>query len=123
MMTLLLRFLPVLAVTFAGCMLFVPRETRYLQSAQDHATQAEVKQRLGEPTLTPPSQGGARRWVYHVREEDPGSRWSWTGMWCDEYVLTFDQGGVLRGWTHQSEFHAGERMPQYCVPGGYPAPW
>ncbi len=107
----------------AGCMLFIPQETLYLESAQDRATQEDVRQRLGAPTKALTSQAGEPVWVYHIRVEDPGTRWSWTGMWCDEYVLTFDKQAVLRHWTHKSEFHAGERMPQYCVPGGYPANW
>ena len=112
-----------LAGLSTGCMLFVPQETLYLRSAQDRATLTEVQQRLGEPRATIADQAGDPVLVYQVRVDDPGSRWSWTGMWCDEYVLTFDRQNVLRRWTHKSEFHGGERMPQYCVPGGYPSTW
>jgi hypothetical protein len=108
-----------LFIMAVGCALFVPKETRYLQSAQDHATQEEIQQQLGSPALTGSSERGEVVWVYRVRQEDPGSRWTSTGLWCDEYVLTFDQQAILRRWTHRSEFHGGELMPTYCVTGGY----
>ncbi len=106
-------------VVIAGCALFVPQETLYLRSAQGHASQADVKQRLGAPLVTTSGQAGESVWVYQVREEEPASRWTSTGLWCDEYVLTFDPQAVLREWTHRSYFHGGERMPTYCVPNGY----
>jgi len=111
----------VLTITLilAGCSLFVPKETRYLKSAQHHATQTEVQQALGPPAVKATSRTGEAVWVYEVLEEQPGSRWTSTGMWCDEYVLTFDQSGVLRQWTHKSELHGGELMPTYCVWDGY----
>jgi hypothetical protein len=104
-----------------GCALFVPGETLYLQSAQDRATQEDVKQRLGPPALTAANESGEAVWVYRVRAEEPGNRWTSPGLWCDEYVLMFDRQAVLRRWTHRSEFHGGERMPTYCVTGGYPS--
>ncbi|MEK7293547.1 MAG: hypothetical protein AAB049_01105 [Nitrospirota bacterium] len=110
-----------LLVLIQGCSLFIPKETLYLRSAQDRATQEEVRQRLGQPMLTSATQAGEMVWVYEVRQEDPGSRWTSTGLWCDEYVLTFDNQSVLRRWTHKSQFHGGERMPTYCVRGGYQA--
>jgi hypothetical protein len=108
-----------LFIMAVGCALFVPKETRYLQSAQDHATQEEIQQQLGSPALTGSSERGEVVWVYRVRQQDPGSRWTSTGLWCDEYVLTFDQQAILRRWTHRSQFHGGELMPTYCVTGGY----
>lgn len=102
-----------------SCALFVPKETNYLRSAQDQATQGDVKQALGPPTLAVSGQGGESIWVYRVREEQSGSRMTATGMWCDEYVLVFDGGSVLRSWTHKSKFHGGELMPTHCVDGGY----
>ncbi len=110
-----------LLVLATGCALFVPTETRYLRSAQDRATQEEVRQRLGQPALIASSRAGETVWVYRVREQEPGNRWTSSGLWCDEYVLTFDQGAVLRSWTHRSHFHGGELMPTYCVPDGYPS--
>lgn len=108
-----------LLVLIQGCSLFIPKETRYLKTAQDRATQEEVRQRLGQPMLTSATQAGEMVWVYEVRQEDPGSRWTSAGLWCDEYVLTFDNQSVLRRWTHKSQFHGGETMPTYCVTGGF----
>jgi hypothetical protein len=106
---------------FVGCTLFLPKETRYLQAATDHATSAEVKQELGAPMLTSAAATGERIWVYQARQEDPGYGWTSKGLWCDEYVLTFDRADVLRRWVHKSYLHGGERMPTYCVPGGFQA--
>jgi hypothetical protein len=108
-----------LIILTIGCAVFIPKETRYLESAQDRATQEEVRQQLGAPALTASNEKGEAVWVYRVREEQPGNRWTSAGLWCDEYVLTFDQQAILRQWTHRSEFHGGELMPTYCVTGGY----
>ena len=99
-----------------GCMVFVPKETLYLKSAQDRATQEEVRQRLGPPRSTASTQNRGSVWIYEVRELEPGSQntWASVGSWCDEYTLTFDQSGVLRQWTHQSYLHPGEMMPVSC---------
>lgn len=104
-----------------GCAMVEPKETAYLRTAQDRATQEEVRQRLGPPTLTAATQTGAARWIYQIRTQQPGNRTTAPGMWCDEYVLTFDDHAVLRRWTHQFYFHGGEYAPTYCVPGGYQA--
>jgi hypothetical protein len=111
--------LPSLCIIAMGCALFIPRETLYLKSAQDRAGQEEVRKHLGSPMVSTSNQEGEAIWVYQVREEEPGSRWTSSGLWCDEYVLTFDRQAVLRHWTHRSYFHGGELMPTYCVPGGY----
>ena len=84
-----------LAITVLGCSLFIPKETLYLRSAQDRATQDEVQQQLGRPNLVSSTQAGEAVWVYQIREEEPGSRW-----------------------TYQTYVHGGELMPMYCVPGG-----
>jgi hypothetical protein len=108
-----------LCIIATGCTLFIPRETLYLKSAQDRAEQEEVRKQLGSPAVITSNQEGEVIWVYQVRAEEPGSRWTSSGLWCDEYVLTFDRQAVLRHWTHRSYFHGGELMPTYCVPGGY----
>jgi hypothetical protein len=120
---LLVLFL-ILTIPAAGCMLFIPQETLYLESAQHRATQEEVRQRLGQPKLVASTYAGEAIWVYEVRALEPGSQstWSSMGSWCDEYVLTFDQRGILRRWTHQSQLHGGETMPTYCVTGGFKPP-
>lgn len=120
-----MRFVPVSLVMVAmlsGCALVLPKETRYLRSAQDRSSQAEVAQVLGRPLMATTGPEGDVRWVYQVREQDPGNRWTSTGLWCDEYVLAFDDRSILRHWTHKSEFHGGELMPTYCVPGGMTMP-
>src|SRR5581483_8867748 len=79
-----------------GCAMVEPKETAYLRTAQDRATQEEVRQRLGPPTLTAATQTGEALWVYQIRTQQPGNRMTAPGMWCDEYVLTFDDHAVLR---------------------------
>lgn len=108
-----------LALVGSGCMLFVDKETPYLKAAQDRATQQEVRERLGVPWQTASTPGGETVWVYAVREEHPGSRYTSPGMWCDEYVLTFDHQGVLRRWTHKSQLHGGKLRPMDCVDNGF----
>lgn len=105
-----------LFVLMAGCGLLVPQETRYLESAQDRATQEDVRQQLGEPQRMAITQNGEPVWVYEVRQLEPGSQntWATTGSWCDEYTLRFDTSGVLRQWTHKSFLHGGELMPLTC---------
>ena len=108
-----------LALQLSGCSLFKPEQSSYLQSAKDRATQQEVRDHLGQPVVAEAGRTGEAIWVYQVREQQPGNRMTAPGMWCDEYVLTFDQQAVLRTWTHRSYFHGGELMPTYCVPDGY----
>ena len=108
-----------LALVGSGCMLFVAKETLYLRAAQDRATQQAVRERLGVPWQTASTLGGETVWVYAVWDELPGSRVTSPGMWCDEYVLTFDPQGVLRRWTHKSQLHGGTLMPRDCVDNGF----
>lgn len=114
------RLLPFFGVmlVMAGCALFIPKETRYLEGARGRATQDEVRQQLGSPKFTETQAGGAI-WVYQVHEHFSGARSLAPGAWCDEYVLTFDNRAVLQRWTHKSYFHGGEVMPTSCVPGGF----
>jgi hypothetical protein len=96
--------------------MLVPKETSYLRSATNHATQEDVRRELGEPRTVSTSQEGKSLWLYEVYELEPGSQSSWStaGSWCDEYRLLFDQAGALRSWTHHSYFHGGEVMPASC---------
>ena len=104
-----------------GCELFMAKETIYLRSAQDRATQAEVRQQLGSPKFQATTPSGDTLWVYRVWAIEPGGQniYVTMGSWCDEYVLAFDKQGILRRWTHQSEKHGGELMPTYCVTDGF----
>lgn len=61
-------------VVMMGCMLFVPKETLYLRSALDQATQEEVKQRLGPPWRTTVTPARESVWVYEVREVEAGAQ-------------------------------------------------
>ena len=110
-----LRWLVLASLLAAGCMLFEAKEATYLRSAEDRATQEEVKARLGRPAMIKAASAGESMWVYQIREEQSGSRMTAPGMWCDEYVLTFDSQGVLRRWTHRSQFNGGDPMPTSCV--------
>jgi hypothetical protein len=112
-------FLSGVMVSLVGCALVIPEESRYLKEAQDRATQQEVQARLGNPRSMTSTAPGESVWVYEVRELEPGAQntWAAVGSWCDEYTLTFDQGGVLRHWTHKSYLHAGEMMPVSCNTG------
>lgn len=109
------------ALVAAGCTVFVPKETLYLESAQDRATQDEVRRKLGAPKFTATTAAGDPVWVYQVYWQDTTSQNSWgaPGTWCDEYVLTFNRKGILRNWTHKSEGHGGELSPAYCVKDGF----
>lgn len=105
----------------AGCSVLIPKETRYLESAQDRATQEDVRKKLGEPKFNATTVSGEPIWVYQIMWQDPSNQNSWgaPGTWCDEYVLTFDKQGILRNWTHKSEGHGGELSPTYCVTDGF----
>ena len=108
-----------LFLAFMGCVVFEEKEARFLRDAHNRATQGEVQQRLGSPTLANTSPSGQSIWVYQVYDWQPGNRVSAPGTWCDEYMLTFDDHAVLRHWTHKNYFHGGEAFPSYCVPDRY----
>ena len=99
-----------------GCSLFISKESSYLRTATNEATQEQVRFNLGEPKVIKTTQSGDPVWVYEVRDLEPNSQSSWSafGSWCDEYTLLFDQAGVLRDWTHESYAHGGELMPIAC---------
>ena len=105
-----------LVLMVAGCAAR-SKEAVYLQSAQDQATQEDVRQQMGAPKTVTTSQSGDSHWVYEVWTWQPGDyRIAAPGAWCDQYTLTFDQEAVLREWTHESYFHGGEAFPEHCVP-------
>jgi len=110
-----LRWLGVASLLVVGCSLFEAEEAVYLRSAQGLATQEEVKARLGPPAAIKAAPAGESSWVYQIRQEQSGSRMTAPGLWCDEYVLTFDSQGVLRRWTHRSQFNGGDPMATSCV--------
>jgi hypothetical protein len=105
----------------AGCAIFLDKETLYLRSAQDHATQEDVRNRLGRPAWVGSPRAGQRVWVYQFQQPEKGGNniLDITGFWCDEYVLTFDQEGILRHWTHKSKKHRDPPTSADCVSNGF----
>lgn len=106
-----------LALMLIGCVTSEPWQVIYLKTAQDQATQAEVRQRLGPPRQTKPAETGGSVWVYEYWEHEYGDRIRQSGSWCDQYVRTFDTQAVLRQWAHRTNCHRGEMMPTACAPG------
>jgi hypothetical protein len=90
-----------------------PKPVAFLQSAQDRATQTDIRARMGEPRSTTSQPGGAV-WVYEFWDHEYGSRFQPSSAWCDEYRLRFDQAGILREWEHHRDRHPGEMMPASC---------
>ena len=113
-----------LPLLICGCVLFMADETSYLRSAQDQATQDEVRRKLGNPHLETSTKEEEPVLVYQVRavEQASNNSWSATGSWCDEYVLIFDKRGILRRWTHMTQHHRGVLWPVYCVQDGFEPP-
>ncbi|MBI4400219.1 MAG: hypothetical protein HY581_01135 [Nitrospirae bacterium] len=117
-MTPLRELILVSLVLLVGCTLFESKQDAYLRSAQDRATQDEIRQQLGPPRLTKPLEAGGSVWVYQFWYHDYGDRLRASGSWCDEYVLTFDSQAVLRRWNYATYRHQGELMPRSgCAPG------
>ena len=95
-----------LTIVAIGCVLFLAKETRYLLSATDRATQEEVQRHLGQPSRMTTDETGEAVWTYHIREFVQGGNNAWTmagTWWCDNYTLTFDAHGILRHWMHDSQ--------------------
>jgi hypothetical protein len=118
----LLPSLACLALIFVliGCTLFEAKEMRFLRSAYNRATQEEVQQQLGFPTVAKAAPSGQSVWIYQIYDWQPGdNRVTAPGTWCDEYILMFDDEAILRHWTHKNYFHGGEAFPSYCVPDRY----
>ena len=80
----------------AGCGLFVSEETRYLMSARNPATQAEVVEKLGKPIDSKGMVVGNFIWIHQVRALQSGNHRVALVEWCDEYTLVFDNQGTLR---------------------------
>jgi len=100
-----------------GCVTSESWQVVYLKTAQDQATQEEVRQRLGPPRQTTPAETGKSVWDYEYWEHEYGDRIRQSGSWCNQYVLTFDTQAILRQWVRQTTRHRGEMMPTACVPG------
>ena len=104
-------------IGITACSHFQNREAAYLDSVKGRATQTEVRQELGAPKAVRKSDEGETVWVYELREQQAGNRYTAPGIWCEEYLLTFDGSAVLQKWRQVSHFHGGELMPTECIPG------
>lgn len=106
-----------IVIMATGCSHFQNRQAAYLDSVQGQATQAEVRKELGDPNAIRQSEGGKTVWVYELMEQQPGNRFTAPGIWCEQYLLTFDDTAVFQRWRQLSHFHGGELMPKECIPG------
>lgn len=92
------------ALGFTSCALFLSKESRYLSSVKDHATENDVKQHLGEPAQITSDSNRQTLWIYETRkyvQEGTNNAWTTIGSWrCETYSLTFDDNQILRDWTH-----------------------
>jgi hypothetical protein len=75
----------------SGCAWFQSPEAAYLKSAVHQATMDDVRHRLGLPRTTSPLTGGRTRWLYRVREDQPGDLNGPGKTWCNEYHLILPQ--------------------------------
>ena len=95
-----------LALGVMACSLFLSKEAQYLMSVEGRATEAEVRQHLGEPLVKTLDNEGHSNWVYETRTHvQEGTNNSWTtfeSLRCDTYGLMFDKKHILRNWTHTS---------------------
>ena len=96
---------------------FQTKEAAYLDSVKGRGTQAEVRQELGAPKAVRQAEGGETIWVYELMEQQSGNRFTAPGVWCEQYLLTFDDKAVFQRWKQLSHFHGGELMPKECMPG------
>lgn len=95
-----------LALGIMACSLFLSKESRYLMSAKNRATEDDVRQHLGEPLRVASDNQGHPTWLYETRtsvQEGTNNAWTTFESWrCDSYNLMFDEHHILRHWTHAS---------------------
>ena len=103
-----------------ACSHFQTKEAAYLDSVKGRGTQEEVRKELGDPKAIRPSEGGETVWVYELMEQQSGNRFTAPGLWCEQYLLTFDDKAIFQRWRQLSHFHGGELMPTTCIPGSEP---
>ncbi len=89
-----------LTVSLAACM---PSQYEYLGRANGHATQEEIKDRLGEPFQTNTLADQTQVWTYRYEVNSfPGLRGDMRGgAPCMDYILRFDSKQSLNYWTRQ----------------------
>ena len=96
-----LGMVALLGLLLAACL---PWQWDYLDEATGRATQADVKERFGEPLQTKSLENEGSLWVYRyeVRSSLVGMRSDMmAGAPCIEYLLTFTRTKVLTYWTRQ----------------------
>ena len=95
-----------MALGILGWFLYLSSEHRYLWSARDRATEADVRLRLGEPSQITVDKKNNVRWTYETRtavQEVTNNAWTTIDSYrCDSYHLTFDDEHILRDWTSTS---------------------
>lgn len=95
-----------MALGLMACSIFLSKESRYLMSAKNRATEADVKQHLGEPLQVTIEGNGHLKWAYETRtrvQEGTNNAWTTFESWrCDSYTLFFDASHILRDWSHTS---------------------
>ena len=109
-----------MSILSTACSHFQTKEAAYLDSVKGRGTQAEVRQELGAPKEVRQAEGGETIWVYELMEQQSGNRFTAPGVWCEQYLLTFDDNAVFQRWKQLSHFHGGELMPKECLPGAEP---
>lgn len=89
-----------LILSLAACM---PSQYEYLGQANGHATQEEIKDRLGEPFQTKTLSDQTQVWTYRYEVNSfPGIRGDMRGgAPCMDYILRFDSKQILNYWTRQ----------------------
>ena len=80
----------VAVVSLTAC---TPWRMEYLRDAVNRATQDEITTRLGPPHAARELTNGETVWQYLSYQGD---------LLCLEYILRFDQAGILRQWARQS---------------------
>jgi hypothetical protein len=83
-----------------------PWPADYLKANVNTATQADVRERLGTPTLTRTLEDGGSEWLYHsfagkFYTEIVEGKVAGKNPDCSEYLLTFDERRVLTDWKQQ----------------------
>ena len=104
-----------ISVVTMACSHFQTKQAAYLDSVKGRGTQTEVRQALGAPTAVRQVEGGGTVWVYDVMEQQSGNRFTAPGVWCERYLLTFDEKAVFQHWKQLSHFHGGELMPTVWI--------
>jgi hypothetical protein len=95
-----------IALALTSCALFLTKESRYLRSVTNQASESEVREHLGQPSDVTMDDKGQTVWMYQTRrhvQQGTNNAWTTIDAWeCDRYRLTFDEHRILRDWTHTS---------------------